>query len=283
MERDLDPHLLRALLAAAETGTISAAAERLSRTQAAVSMQLQRLEGDLGVRLLDRTPRGVSLTQAGETLAAYARRLLALTSDARRQIEGRQLAGRVRLGLVEDLTMTQLPLALAEFRQQHPKIQLDLMTAHSPELEGAVREGRCDIVIGDPARFGSAPHFHWSRRLVWGGSRLIDLSETAPVPFVAFEESCTWQDRTAVAFAEAGIAWTIACHVTTFAALVGALRAGLGISLMLPETLPADCEALAPRFRLPPPPSAHFGLFLGQEASTPTQQLAAFLRERLVA
>ncbi|QEN90044.1 LysR family transcriptional regulator [Labrys sp. KNU-23] len=283
MARDLDPHLLRALLAAAETGTISAAAERLSRTQAAVSMQLQRLESDLGARLLDRTSRGVSLTQAGETLAAYARRLLALTSDARRQIEGQQLAGRIRLGLVEDLALTQLPLLLADFRQQHPRIKLDLMTAHSSDLDLAVRDGRCDIVIADPSRFGSSPHFHWSRRLVWGGSRLIDLPADEPVALVAFEESCTWQDRTAVAFAEAGIAWTIACHVTTFAALVGALRAGLGISLMLPETLPADCEALETRLCLPPPLTAYFGLFLAQETSNPTRQLAAFLRDKLIA
>ncbi|WP_448953513.1 LysR family transcriptional regulator [Labrys neptuniae] len=282
MDRDLDPHLLRALLAAAETGTISAAAERLSRTQAAVSMQLQRLEGDLGARLLDRTPRGVSLTHAGETLAAYARRLLALTVDARRQIEGQQLAGRIRLGLVEDLTMTQLPVALADFRQQHPRIKLDLMTAHSPELDMAVRDGRCDIVIADPSRFGQAPDFHWSRRLVWGGSRLIDLAEAEAVPLVAFEGSCTWQDRTAVAFAEADIPWTIACHVTTLAALVGALRAGLGISLMLPETLPADCEAVAHRLRLPPAPTAYFGLFTARQASEPARQLAAFLREKLL-
>lgn len=282
MNRDLDPHLLRALLAAAETGTVSAAAVRLSRTQAAVSMQLQRLESDLGARLLDRTPRGVSLTEAGETLAAYARRLLALTSDARRQIEGQQLAGRIRLGLVEDLALTSLPLLLADFRQQHPRIKLDLMTAHSPELDQAIRDGRCDIVIADPSRFGGSPHFHWTRRLVWGGSRLIDLPEAEPVPLVAFEESCTWQDHTAVAFAEAGIAWTIACRVTTFAALVGALRAGLGISLMLPETLPSDCEALEPHDRLPPPPSAYFGLFLAAEPSQPACQLAAFLRSKLI-
>ncbi|MBR7539064.1 LysR family transcriptional regulator, partial [Mycobacterium tuberculosis] len=94
-------------LVVAETGTVSGAAEKLARTQAAVSMQLKRLEADLGTQLLKRSSRGVSLTDSGEILVAYARKLIALGQDARQQIEGRQLVGRVRLGLIEDLVVTR--------------------------------------------------------------------------------------------------------------------------------------------------------------------------------
>jgi DNA-binding transcriptional LysR family regulator len=76
MTRDLDSSLLRTFVTVAETGAVGAAASRLARTQAAVSMQLRRLEEDLGQRLLDRSPRGVQLTEAGHLLLPYAHAIL---------------------------------------------------------------------------------------------------------------------------------------------------------------------------------------------------------------
>ncbi|MEO5760039.1 MAG: LysR family transcriptional regulator, partial [Mesorhizobium sp.] len=99
MTRDIDAKLLRAFVTVADVGTVSRAADRLARTQAAVSMQLQRLESEVGAQLLRRSPRGVSLTEAGEILRAFARKAIALGEDARREIEGRRLVGRVRLGI----------------------------------------------------------------------------------------------------------------------------------------------------------------------------------------
>ncbi len=282
MDMNLDPHLLRALLVVAETGTVSGAAEKLARTQAAVSMQLKRLEADLGTQLLKRSSRGVSLTDSGEILVAYARKLIALGQDARQQIEGRQLVGRVRLGLIEDLVVTRLPILLAEFRKRFPQVELDLVTAHSGELSQSLQSGKLDIVVADPSRFSFAPFFHWSRQLVWSGSRLIDVGEGDPIPLIVFEGSCTWQDKTTVAFASAGVAWSVACRVSSYGALIGALRAGLGYSLMLPESLPSDCETIDSGRNLPEAPSADFGLFVGKDPSNIVRELGVFLREKLV-
>lgn len=279
---DLDPHLLRALIVTAEVGTVSGAAARLARTQAAVSMQLKRLESDLGTKLLHRTPRGVSLTDSGQILVAYARKVIALGADARQQIEGCQLAGRVQLGVIEDLVATRLPTLLAEFRQRFPLIKLDLVTAHSGDLNQRLQDGRCDLVIADPSKFVSAPLFHWSRQLAWSASRLIALDEGEPVPLIIFDGSCTWQDRTAVVLAASGISWSAACRVTTYGALIGALRAGLGFSLMLPESIPEDCEAVESRHYLPTAPSADFGLFLATNPTKIVEELGTFLQNRLV-
>ncbi|SDN75758.1 LysR family transcriptional regulator [Phyllobacterium sp. OV277] len=282
MDLNLDPHLLRALIVVAETGTVSGAAERLSRTQAAVSMQIKRLEVDLGVQLLNRTSRGVSLTDSGQVLVAYARKLIALGEDARLQIEGRQLVGRVKLGLIEDLVVTRLPILLAEFRKRFPQVELDLVTAHSGELSQSLQNEKLDIVIADPSRFSIVPFFHWSRQLVWSGSRLIDVAEGDAVPLIVFEGSCTWQDKTSVAFASAGVEWSVACRVSSYGALIGALRAGLGYSLMLPESIPTDCETIDSGHKLPSAPSADFGLFMAKEPSKITKELGLFLREKLV-
>ena len=182
MEADLDIRLLRAFVTVSETGTVSRAADRLARTQAAVSMQLQRLEAEVGAQLLKRSPRGVSLTEAGEILLAYARKTIALGEDARRQIAGRKLVGRVRLGIVEDLAVTRLPSIIADFRRRHPSVEIELTSSSSAELSRALLDGRCDVVMADPARFAEAPKAHLSRQLVWCASRMLELDPQSELP-----------------------------------------------------------------------------------------------------
>ena len=284
MERDLDPHLMRAFVAVSEVGTISAAALRLARTQAAVSLQLQRLEADVGVALVTRSSRGVSLTEAGEILAAHARKLFAMSEDARRQIAGHKLAGRIRLGLVEDLAASRLPLLLAEFQGRHPQVQLDLVSAGSAALSQAIKEGSRDIVIAEPSRFEVQPHSHWSRQLVWAASRLFHLEDGDPIRMILFDGPCAWQDRMTAALAQAQCPWVVGCRVSTHTALIAALRAGLGVGLMLPETVPADCMTLKHPHRLPAAPRADFGLYMAQKPAAIVRELAEFLsRETAIA
>ena len=209
MEADLDIRLLRAFVTVSETGTVSRAADRLARTQAAVSMQLQRLEAEVGAQLLKRSPRGVTLTEAGEILLAYARKTIALGEDARRQIAGRKLVGRVRLGIVEDLAVTRLPSIIADFRRRHPSVEIELTSSSSAELSRALVEGRCDVVMADPARFAEAPKAHLSRQLVWCASRMLEFDPQSELPLIMFDGSCSWQDRMLASLAEAGVRWRI--------------------------------------------------------------------------
>ena len=277
MPNDLDIHLLRAFVTVSETGTVSRAADRLARTQAAVSMQLQRLEGDVGVQLLRRSPRGVTLTQAGEILLAYARKTIALGEDARRQIAGLQLVGRIRLGIIEDLAVTRLPSLLADFRCRHPSIEIELMTCGSLELSRALQDGKCDIVMADPARFNTAPIAYLSRQLVWCASRMHDSKDEREFPLIMFEGPCSWQDRMLVSLAEAKISWRIGGRASTFVALVAALRAGLGIGLLLQESIPTDCENVQAHDNLPHAPNADFGVFVSTNPSALAHELGKFL------
>ncbi|MER9713531.1 LysR family transcriptional regulator [Mesorhizobium sp. M0174] len=278
MTGDIDVRLLRAFVTVADTGTVSRAADRLARTQAAVSMQLQRLEGEVGAELLHRSPRGVTLTEAGEILLAFARKAIAIGDDARRKIEGRRLVGRVRLGIVEDLAVTRLPLIIADFRRRHPSVEIELTSASSSDLSKSLGEGKCDIVMADPARFTMAPRGHLSRQLVWAASRMIEIDDEVELPLIIFEGACSWQDRMLASLAEAGIGWKIGCRVSTFATLISALRAGLGIGLLLQEGLPPDCQSLNGRFNLPPAPTADFGVYLARDPSRLVEECGDFLR-----
>jgi DNA-binding transcriptional LysR family regulator len=277
MEADLDARLLRAFVTVSETGTVSRAADRLARTQAAVSMQLQRLEAEVGAQLLKRSPRGVTLTEAGEILLAYARKTIALGEDARRQIAGRKLVGRVRLGIVEDLAVTRLPSIIADFRRRHPSVEIELTSSSSAELSRALFEGRCDVVMADPARFAEAPKAHLSRQLVWCASRMLEFDPQRELPLIMFDGSCSWQDRMLASLAEAGVRWRIGGRASTFAALIAALRAGLGVGLLLGEGVPADCENVQASYGLPAAPTADFGVYLADSPALLVAELATFL------
>ncbi|SDA91615.1 LysR family transcriptional regulator [Mesorhizobium qingshengii] len=278
MERNLDIRLLRTFVMVSETGTVSRAADRLARTQAAVSMQLQRLELDLNAKLLLRSPKGVTLTDAGETFLAYARKTIALGEDMRRQLEGRKLSGRVRLGMVEDLAVTRLPSVIADFRRRHPSVEIELTSSNSADLAKILYDERADIVVADPARCTVTPSSYLSRQLIWCASRMMELEDGADLPLIIFEGSCAWQDKMLSVLAEKGIKWYSGCRVSSFAALISGLRAGLGVGLLLPEGLPSDCHNLQGQFNLPTAPIAEFGVYVSRNPPLLVQELAAFLR-----
>ncbi|MBM7331535.1 LysR family transcriptional regulator [Agrobacterium sp. S2] len=205
-------------IAVAETGALSKAADRLARTQAAVSMQLQRIEKELDRELFTRSSRGVALTEAGEAFLAYARRVIALTEDMQRGLLDKKLVGRIRLGLFEDLAVTRLPGAIAQFRQKHPSVDIELSSSNSATaLRRSFHEGQTGPLLSPiPARFALPPLSFISYQLVWCASRLLDVDEKSPLPVVLFETSCSWQDRMIASLAEAGIAWTVGCRVKIY-------------------------------------------------------------------
>jgi len=99
------------------------AADRLGRSTSAVSAQLKKLEGQAGAPILRKSGRGLALTPTGETLLAYARRLIELNDEAVAAARGVELEGWVRIGLQEDFGETLLPEALGRFARAHPKVR----------------------------------------------------------------------------------------------------------------------------------------------------------------
>src|SRR6476469_2380926 len=99
---ELDPYLLRAFLTVAEVGTVNGASLSLNRTQAAVSMQIRRLETLLGAELFERSSKGLELTAHGLLLVPYAREIMNLNDEVAKRLTGKPIEGSVRVGVVED-------------------------------------------------------------------------------------------------------------------------------------------------------------------------------------
>ncbi|MGQ7938760.1 LysR substrate-binding domain-containing protein [Paraburkholderia sp. D1E] len=285
MTRDLDSSLLRAFVTVAETGAVGVAAVRLARTQAAVSMQLRRLEEELGQRLLDRSPRGVQLTEAGHLLLPFAHTILGAGADARRALSAGQVSGTVRLGMLEDIAVGRLPRALRRFSIAYPQVALEIVVDTSAALSNRLSDGGLDVVVGDPALVDSVPLLTWTQPLFWVGARGFSRDVDAALPVVAFGGACLWQQQVLTALRRAGIAWRIVCTSTSLPAVQSAVEAGLGVSVLLDGNIRSESmRVLRQADGLPDAPTADFGLFMravsGAQAAA-VQTLQTFLCEEL--
>jgi DNA-binding transcriptional LysR family regulator len=151
----LDVKRLRVLREVAAKGSFSAAAESLAYTQSAISQQIAALEREAGTRLVDRSARGVRLTEAGRALVRHADVILARLDDAEAELAAiaglRQ--GRLRLVAFASAGATVMPRAIAAFRAQHPAIDLSLEPADPDEALVKLKAGECDIALTIDAPF----------------------------------------------------------------------------------------------------------------------------------
>lgn len=244
-----DPEVLRSFLLGVELGSFARAAERLNRSTSAVSAQLKRLEEQAGRPLLRKSGRGMTLTETGEVMLAYARRLLELNDEAAAAVRGVALEGRVRLGLQEDFGETLLPAVLGRFARAHPKLRIEARIARNAELLDGVNHGKLDLALaweGDQ----SSPHVERLARLPlrWIGSADARSSKLRrrgeALPLVVLDAPCLVRRAAIDALDRAGIAWRIAFTSASLAGTWAAVTAGLGVSIRTPLGLPVGVRAL---------------------------------------
>lgn len=140
---------LRALKQVAHLGSFSRAADALGLTQPAVSVQVRRLEEELGVTLIERIGKRATATAAGALLLEHAERAFAeleLACDRLRAVTDR-LAGEVRIGAGATATIHLLPEPLSRLRSEHPDIEFGVVTGNTPELVEAVVASDLDLAI----------------------------------------------------------------------------------------------------------------------------------------
>lgn len=140
---------LMIFLAVAEEGSVSRGADRLCISQPAVSKQLAVLEASLRTKLFDRLPKGVRLTDAGELLLGYARRLSALEREAEQAMGELQGMARGTLTVGASLTVGAylMPELLADYSRRHPHIALTLEIANTEVIQRMLLEGRLDLAL----------------------------------------------------------------------------------------------------------------------------------------
>lgn len=132
-----------------EEGSFSKAADRVFRTQPAVSIAIRRLEEEIGAPLFDRSQKTPALTEAGQVVHDYAQRILALRDQARESVaELRTLKrGRVRIGANESTSLYLLPHVILSYREQHPEVRVEIYRHNSDDLPREVLERNVDFAL----------------------------------------------------------------------------------------------------------------------------------------
>jgi DNA-binding transcriptional LysR family regulator len=223
---------------------------------------MRKLESQVGQTLFRKQGRGLALTEAGETMLSYARRLLELNDEATLAMQ--RLAGMegwVRLGLPQDLADTSLPALLGRFARAYPKVRVAVRVERGSRLVQLVDNGELDLALtwGD---LKSANHqFVGTHRIVWIGKEGFQRQPDEPFPLVAFDPPCAFRTRAIEGLERNGITWQHVFASSGLAGLWAAVTAGLGVTARIAAVVPSHLQILDDaRNELPPLGTIELGL-----------------------
>src|SRR6185437_5246538 len=279
----LDPDLLRAFVYIAEDGSFTRAAERVGRTQSAVSMQVQRLESLLGEKILTRGKGGaVQLTAHGRYLLDKAREVLALNDAIWSAFHEPLVHGTVRLGTPDDYAMRFLPPVLKRFAQTHPAVEVDVLCLPSSNLIERLKAGDLDLTLcseGQEPRNWPSTRL-WSGPLQWITSDRHAPHRLDPLPLAISAGDCAWRRATLRTLDKSGRRYRVAYTSATLAGTHVPVLAGLAVTVSPITNLPEGVRVLRSEEGMPELPEAAILLLKGRKPVQPlTDVLAAHIAE----
>ena len=276
----LDSITLQCFIAVAETGSFTRAAERVARTQSAVSQQIARLEELLGKPLLLRG-KALALTAEGEIFLGYARRIFALQHEAMDRFKEPELEGEVRFGLPEDFASVFLSDVLADFVRLHPRILLNVECDLTLNLLDRFRQQQFDLVLVKMSRPEDLPNGLdvWTEPLEWVGDEgLVDADR--PVPLILSPQPCVYRAGALEALDAAGRSWHLAFSSPSYAGTIAAVKAGMGLTVLPRNMIPPGC-ATATGKGLPVLTNTHISLLKHSARNPAVDSLEQFVLKQL--
>lgn len=244
MSLHLDSDLLRTFVAVAEAGNITRAAEAVGRTQSAVSMQIRKLEEQVGAELFERGSRGVVISRKGDQLLPNARRIIALMDETAAQLEGPALVGQVRIGIPEEYGQSVISHALSTFSRHHRDVEITVSYGCSADNVARLRSGELDLAVVFEWQDFSDGEILMTDPTVWATSDEHRVHEETPIP-IALYGSSGWCRAFAVrSLEQRGIPYRVAYHSDTNGGLKLAVTSGLAIAPISRSNIPPGCREL---------------------------------------
>lgn len=290
--RRFDLELLNTLSVVADTGSLSAAAVQLHRSQSAVSEQIRKLEVSCGLALFVRGKKGASLTPAGSRLLDHARKLLLLNDTAYRDIQGLSLSGDLRLAITDYFRPTDIARVLKQLGEHYPALRLHVSVYKSAWIRRDAGSGQFDIGVSmrvadpggneRPAENSELTSVMIRREpLQWVAAPSFKRAPGQPLPLVALPETCSLQRYMLAQLDEAGIDYFLAHSASGVAGLQSALSAGLGFSCLNESAIPGDVIPFSNARLLPKLPNVEFNLIIPDVANQPlAKEIAKLLVSR---
>lgn len=260
LQINLDMRQLQALIAIAEEGTFSAAANRVCLSQPALSLMVKQLEEGLELKLFHRTTRHVELTAAGQELLFTARRILSEFHEAIAQLRdyAECRRGRVAVAALPSLSSTLLAEAIPGFRRRFPGVRVAVHDGVAETIVGALNAGEVDLALGLPMQVEEAlatTHLLMDelvaiarRDHVPPACSGLTWTELAGHPLVAMARGTSIRRLTDQAFAQLGLEPALAYEVSFMATAIALVENGEGITVLpssaMPPQLPSELRRL---------------------------------------
>jgi DNA-binding transcriptional LysR family regulator len=272
---------LRTLVITQDLGGFGRASERLRRTPSAISLQMKRLQEEVGVPLFRKQGRKTLLTEQGEIALQYARRVLELNDEMIDTLRGSSLAGVVRIGFAQDFTVNVLPLVIARFNALYPLVKLEVTVDVGQVLLQAVDSGELDVALTLGGAQKKTAHLLSELPLHWIASPSFRDRVRQPLPLALFNPPCGCQTPGLEALERAGRPWRVAMTSPSLTGLWAAVSAGLGLTTRAELGLPADVQTID--LGLPPLGNIPITLHRRRGLRAPNAMRFAEITEELVA
>jgi DNA-binding transcriptional LysR family regulator len=236
----------------AEEGGILRAARKLHRVQSNVTTRIKQLESSIGAQLFFRDRQRLVLSPRGESLLAYADKLLRLADEARTVVSGQLPSGSLRLGALESTSASRLPVVLAKFHEKYPNVRVELQTGTNDALTAAVKERRLDAAF-----VAEAPSDRTLLSLPVFRERLVIVSSLRHPPItyprdvkddsiIAFPSGCAYRRILERWLGRKSLAMLPVLELSSYHAIVVCVASGAGIALLPKSVLDVvNSEGLA--------------------------------------
>jgi DNA-binding transcriptional LysR family regulator len=260
MPRNLDLTALRALVAVADAGGVTRAAGLLNLTQSAVSMQIKRLEEGLGQAFFTRAQRRLALTQEGELLAQYARKMLILNDEALARLTDADCRAEIRLGVPHDIVYPAIPRVLQQIAAIYPCARINLVSSFTNMLKEGFAKGEFDLIVTTEEAPGEGGSVIGKLPLVWVGAPGGAAWHQRPLR-LGFEENCRFRPIAIAALDRAGIPWEMSFSGRSNETIQAMVAADLAVTARMRGLLPEGTAELRSQGGLPPLGSMNICLY----------------------
>jgi DNA-binding transcriptional LysR family regulator len=269
MPSPLDLDQLQTFVAISDTGSFTRAADEVFKTQSAVSMQMRRLEEKIGRPLFEKEGRMNRLTDDGERLLAYARRMLRLNGEAVAAFDDSKLAGHLRIGMPDDYADRFLPEIMARFIRSNPRVELSVICEPTVNLLEQVNRGGIDLALVTHVPEHGYAEIVRREPLLWVTSANHQVHEEPVLPLAFGRPTCVWRHKALEALSPTKREYRVLFTSWSATVISASILSGLAVSVLAECSLRPGMRVLTEADGFPKLPEVEIGLIRARGKQSP--------------
>ena len=237
--QNIDLELLRTFIAVVDNGSITRASKQIHRTQSAISMQIKRLEEQLGQILFDRSGRQLILTYRGKSLVAYARRLLNLHDEAINKLTNDEQKSHITIGCPDDYSATLLPKLMSVLYKKNAKLHITVITHNSGKLRQLLDDDEIDLAILSRLSQSNEGVLISKSYGMWLAKDKASFNQR-PLPLALFEPNCIFHSTVIDGLEKGQIDYNLLCDASQTELLISLVRHENFVTVVPEASVPDD-------------------------------------------